>query len=135
MHLIDVGTGSGILAIGASKLGAVCDICDTDEISIKNAKENFELNGTQINSSWVGSALKTTKQYDIVVANIVADVLIMIKNDLKKILKDDGILIISGILDKYEQKVLKKYKEFKIKEKIQKNEWVTFVLYKDNNEQ
>jgi len=53
---------------------------------------------------------------------------------LKKILKDDGILIISGILDKYENKVLKKYKEFKIVEKIQKNEWLTLVLTKDNNE-
>jgi len=132
--LIDVGTGSGILAIGASKLGAICDICDTDPISIDNSKENFKLNKTKFDNAWVGSALKSDKTYDIVVANIVADVLVMIKNDLKKILKDDGVLIISGILDKYEQKVLKKYKEFTIKEKIQKNEWLTLVLSKDNNE-
>jgi ribosomal protein L11 methyltransferase len=133
--LIDVGTGSGILAIGASKLGASCDICDTDPVSIDNSKENFELNNTSFNKAWVGSALKANKTYDIVVANIVADVLTIIKNDLKKILKDDGILIISGILDKYEDKIVNKYKEFKIKEKIQKNEWITFVLTKDNNEQ
>ena len=132
--LIDVGTGSGILAIAASKLGAKVDICDTDPVSITNANENFELNNTSYNEAWEGSALKTKKQYDIVVANIVADVLIMIKNDLRKILKDDGILIISGILDKYEDKITKKYKEFKIKEKIQKNEWITFVLTKANNE-
>jgi len=132
--LIDVGTGSGILAIGASKVGAICDICDTDPVSIDNSKENFIANDTKFNDAWVGSALKSTKTYDIVVANIVADVLVMIKNDLKKILKGDGVLIISGILDKYEQKVLKKYKEFTIKEKIQKNEWLTLVLTKDNNE-
>jgi len=64
----------------------------------------------------------------------VDDVLVFIKNDLKKILKDDGILIISGILDKYEDKITKKYKEFTIKEKIQKNEWITFVLTKASNE-
>jgi len=132
--LIDVGTGSGILAIAGSKLGAIVDICDTDPISITNSNENFELNNTTYNSAWEGSALKTSKQYDIVVANIVADVLVFIKNDLKKILKDDGILIISGILDKYEDKITKKYKEFTIKEKIQKNEWITFVLTKANNE-
>ncbi len=132
--LIDVGTGSGILAIAASKLDAIVDICDTDPVSITNAKENFELNNTSYNDAWEGSALKSKKQYDVVVANIVADVLIMIKNDLKKILKDDGVLIISGILDKYEDKITKKYKEFNIKEKIQKNEWITFVLTKANNE-
>ena len=132
--LIDVGTGSGILAIAASKIGANVDICDTDPVSITNANENFELNNAKYNEAWEGSALKTKKQYDIVVANIVADVLVIIKNDLKKILKDDGILIISGILDKYEDKITKKYKEFIIKEKIQKNEWITFVLTKANNE-
>ena len=132
--LIDVGCGSGILAIAASKLGAICDICDTDPLSIQNSKENFIDNNTKFNEAWIGSALKTSKTYNVVVANIVADVLVMIKNDLKKILKDDGILIISGILDKYENKVLKKYKDFIIKEKIQKNEWLTLVLIKENNE-
>ena len=132
--LIDVGCGSGILAIAASKLGAICDICDTDPLSIQNSKENFLDNNAKFNEAWIGSALKTSKTYDVVVANIVADVLVMIKNDLKKILKDDGILIISGILDKYENKVLKKYKDFIIKEKIQKNEWLTLVLIKENNE-
>ena len=131
---IDVGCGSGILAIAASKLGAICDICDTDPLSIQNSKENFLDNNAKFNEAWIGSALKTSKTYDVVVANIVADVLVMIKNDLKKILKDDGILIISGILDKYENKVLKKYKDFIIKEKIQKNEWLTLVLIKENNE-
>ena len=132
--LLDVGTGSGILAIGASKIGAIVDICDTDPVSIDNSNENFELNNTKYNNAWIGSAVKSSKTYDVVVANIVADVLVIIKNDLKKVLKDDGILIISGILDKYEQKVLKKYKEFKIKEKRQKNEWLTLVLTKDINE-
>lgn len=130
--LIDVGSGSGILAIAATKLGAICDICDTDDFAVKDALENFKANNVLVNNSWVGSALASSKQYNIVVANIVADVLVMINKDLKKVLLDDGILILSGILTVYEQKVLKKFKELKILEIIHKNEWTTLVLKKEN---
>jgi len=126
--LLDVGTGSGILAIGASKLDAVVDICDTDDFAVSDACENFKRNDAKLNKSWVGSATKSQNTYDIVVANIVADVLIMIEKDLKKCLKDDGILILSGILDKHIDKVLKKYKSLEQLEVIQKNEWVTVVF-------
>ncbi len=130
--LIDVGSGSGILAIGASKLGAICDICDTDDFAVSDALENFKSNNTKVNNSWVGSALATKQTYDIVVANIVADVLVMINKDLKKVLKDDGIIVLSGILTIYEDKVLKKFKDLKILEIIHKNEWSTLVLKKEN---
>jgi ribosomal protein L11 methyltransferase len=125
--LVDVGCGSGILAIAASKLGAQVDICDTDENAIKDAKENFNINETFYDEAWVGSISKTTKKYDIVVANIVADVLAMIASDLKKCMKENGILILSGILDKHLSKVENKYKDLKQIEVIQKNEWVTLV--------
>ena len=130
--LIDVGSGSGILAIAATKLGAICDICDTDDFAVKDALENFKANNVLVNNSWVGSALASSKQYNIVVANIVADVLVMINKDLKKVLLDDGVLILSGILTVYEQKVLKKFKELKTLEIIHKNEWTTLVLKKEN---
>lgn len=126
--LLDVGCGSSILGIAATKLGALVDACDTDELSIENSKVNLELNSVELNSLWVGSSDKTTKTYDVVVANIVADVLTFIANDLKKATKDDGILILSGILDKYESKVLKFYKEFNIKQRVLKDEWITLVL-------
>ncbi len=131
--LIDVGTGSGILAIAATKTGAICDICDTDEQATENALLNFESNGVVPNRSWTGSAVVSKEKYDFVVANIVADVLIMIHKDLKKVLKDDGILILSGILENYEDKVLKKFEEFEIIERIAKNEWRTLVLKGKNN--
>ena len=126
--VIDVGCGSGILSIAASKLGASVDICDTDDVCIKDSKVNFSLNNTKYNHAWVGSALKCKKQYDIVIANIVADVLVMINKDLKKCLKPNGILIISGILDKHLTKVLKKFNDLEILETIQQNEWCTLVL-------
>ncbi len=129
-RVLDVGTGSGILAICASKKGAICDICDTDELAIKSAIDNFSLNNTTYNRAWVGSANTTKDQYDIVIANIIADIIIMINRDLKMRVKERGYLILSGIIDKYFPKVLEKFKDFELLEDIKKGEWHTLLLRK-----
>ena len=129
-EILDVGTGSGILAIASSKLGCKVDICDTDEVCINDTKTNYNLNNVIFNNFWIGSANKAIKEYDAVIANIVADVLTIISSDLKKCLKDNGILIISGILDKHIDKVLKKFQDMEQLELIHKNEWMTVVLKK-----
>jgi len=129
--LIDVGCGSGILGIGAVKLGAVVDACDTDPISVENSITNAKLNELEFANIWEGSCSLTEKKYDIVVANIVADVLTFIAKDLKGAMKDDAILVLSGILDKYETKVLNFYKDCTIIERIAQDEWVTLVLKKE----
>jgi len=129
-ELIDVGCGSGILGIGAMKMGAVVDACDTDVVSVENSVKNAVLNSLKFRNIWDGSIDKTDKKYDVVVANIVADVLTFIAKDLKKALKKEGILILSGILDKYEQKVLRFYKDCEILERIPKDGWVTLILKK-----
>jgi ribosomal protein L11 methyltransferase len=128
--VLDVGCGSGILSIAAMKLGATVDACDTDPISVENSLLNAKLNGLEFSNIWEGSSSLITKQYEIVVANIVADVLTFIASDLKKALKDNGILVLSGILDKYEKKVLSFYKDCDIVEKITQDEWVTLILTK-----
>ena len=132
--LCDVGAGSGILGIAAAKLKACVDFCDTDPNTIQDALKNYTANDTKPCDYWVGSAIKSTKTYDMVVANIVADVLAMISNDLKKITKQNGILILSGIMQQHSQKVLNKFKDYKQLQTIQQNEWITLVLQKDNNE-
>lgn len=126
--VIDVGCGSGILGIGAMKLGAIVDACDTDPISVENSIGNAALNDLKFANIWEGSCSLSDSKYDIVVANIVADVLTFIAKDLKKALKEDGVLILSGILDKYENKVLNFYKDCDIVERIAQDEWVTLVL-------
>lgn len=126
--LLDVGTGSGILAIASAKKGAVVDICDTDEVCLISTKSNFELNSSKFNNFWIGSVNSTKNTYDVVVANIVADVLLMIASDLKKVLKSNAKLILSGILDKHEDKILKKFNDLKLETRIHKNEWVTLVF-------
>jgi len=128
--VLDVGCGSGILGVGALKLGAKVDACDTDLVCVDNSKENAQLNNVVFNSLWEGSCSIAKQKYDVVVANIVADVLTFIANDLKKVLNDEGVLILSGILDKYEKKVLNFYKDFTITQRITQEEWVTLILQK-----
>ena len=106
-EVIDVGCGSGILSIAAIKLGAIVDACDTDPISVGNSQINACENSVYYCNIWEGSASLSNKKYDVTIANIVADVLTFIASDLKMITKPEGVLILSGILDKYENKVLK----------------------------
>ena len=126
--LLDVGCGSGILSIAAAKLGAKVDICDTDEVAVISAQDNFTLNSIDFNEAWIGSVHNSTKEYDVVVANIIADVLQMLHKDLKKSVKLGGILILSGIIDKYIEDVKEKYKDFDILENLQNKEWHTLIL-------
>ena len=126
--LIDVGCGSGILGIAAVKIGAIVDACDTDPVSVKNSIENAKLNCVDFNNIWEGSCSVSNTKYNIVVANIVADVLTFIAKDLKSALVDNGVLILSGILDKHEKKVFAFYKEYEILERIAQDEWVTLIL-------
>ena len=126
--VLDVGCGSGILAMAAMKLGALVDACDTDPVSVENSLVNAVLNDLKYENIWEGSSSVVDKQYDLVVANIVADVLTFIASDLKKALNENGVLVLSGILDKYEEKVMKFYKDCELIEKITQDEWVTLIL-------
>lgn len=129
----DVGTGSGILGIAASKLGARVDICDTDIVAVEDALKNFKSNSVEVNEYWEGSANSTAKIYDVIIANIVADVLAMISKDIKKIAAKNGIIILSGIMEQHKQKVLKKFSDCEIIEELQQNEWVTLIVKKVND--
>jgi len=126
--VLDVGCGSGILSIAASRLGGFVDFCDTDEISVSSAIDNFKLNNENYCNSWIGSVQKRDKEYEVVVANIIADVLIMLASDLVNATKKEGILILSGILDKYIDRVEKRFSSMEILEKYRKDEWYTLVL-------
>jgi ribosomal protein L11 methyltransferase len=127
-EVIDVGCGSGILSIACMKLGAIADACDTDPISVENSQINAYENSVSYRNMWEGSASLSDKKYDITIANIVADVLTYIAGDLKAITKPEGVLILSGILDKYENKVLKFYHDCPLLERITQDEWVTLIL-------
>ena len=129
--IIDVGCGSGILGLACKKLGANVELCDTDPLSVESCKENFELNEESYEKLWEGSIDKAEGTYDIVIANIIADVLRFIAKDLKSACKEDGLLILSGILDKKEALVKESFKDLKLEKRTLKDEWVTLVYKKE----
>ncbi|CAA6819216.1 MAG: Ribosomal protein L11 methyltransferase (EC [uncultured Sulfurovum sp.] len=129
-RVLDVGCGSGILGLAARKLGAKVELCDTDPISVDSCDKNFELNSAEYEELWEGSANQAQGEYDVVIANIIADVLKFIVHDLTRATRKDGILILSGILDKKEAQVSEVYAGLELLERKQKDEWVTLVYKK-----
>ena len=128
--VLDVGCGSGILGLASRKLGAVVELCDTDPISVDSCDKNFTLNGAEYEELWEGSANQALGEFDVVIANIIADVLKFIVHDLKRATKRGGILILSGILDKKEEQVVELYDDLELLERKQKDEWVTLIYKK-----
>jgi ribosomal protein L11 methyltransferase len=129
-RVLDVGCGSGILGLASRKLGAVVDLCDTDPIAVDSCEKNFLLNREEYNRLWEGSVNMTQTKYDIVIANIIADVLKFISNDINRVLKSGSILILSGILDKKEKIVTETYNNLKLLERKAKDEWITLIYKK-----
>ena len=130
---LDVGCGSGILSIALAKLGCNVDACDTDEQATQSSLSNAQLNEVKFNKIWTGSIANLEQKYDIVVANIIADVIFMLSNDLKKSLKKGSYLVLSGILNKYEDRIKDTFKDLELVEIKQANDWVSFV-YKEMDE-
>jgi ribosomal protein L11 methyltransferase len=127
-EVFDVGTGSGILSLVSSKLGAVVDFCDVDEVAVESAKDNFNKNSLSFRDSWVGSAGASNNKYDLVIANIIPDVIIAISRDLKSRVSENGQLLLSGILNNKVDFVLKSFTDFKLIKQEEENEWVALLL-------
>ena len=141
MSALDVGCGSGILSIAMKKLGAKVSACDTDEQAVAATQQNAEKNGVQIDKIWLGSvsslgeqasslserALCKDAQFDLVVANIIADVILILSADLKKALKPGGRLVLSGILEKYKDRIEQVFSDLSFICMKQENEWLSFV--------
>lgn len=126
--VLDVGCGSGILGIAAAKRGAKASLCDTDEAAIIETKKQAELNDTLLDELWVGSVDQTKRRYDVVVANIVSDVLIAISGPLKGALLEGGILIVSGVLPRYEARVQAAFAPLVLDDRLIRGEWLALVF-------
>jgi len=131
-EVIDVGCGSGILGLACTKLGASVELCDTDPISVESCEKNFILNEESYKKLWEGSVDKTNSTYDVVIANIIADVIKFIAKALKSSCKKDGLLILSGILDKKENMVKEVFQDLQLENRILKDEWVTLIYKKSH---
>ena len=131
--ILDVGTGSGILAIAGLLLGAKAAVgVDIDELSVSTAIKNAERSGVADKAQFfVGDlADKVSGKYKIVCANIVADVVIRLFDNVRDFMADDGILIVSGIIDIRENDLEESAINhgFNIIDKSERGEWRAYVL-------
>ncbi|MDV3428682.1 MAG: 50S ribosomal protein L11 methyltransferase [Bacillota bacterium] len=127
-EVFDIGTGSGILSIAASKLGAKkVTAVDLDRVAVDAARDNVSFNNINNVEVLNGNLMDLVKgKADIVVANIIADIIMLLAKDVKNYLKDDGVFISSGIIKDRKDDVIEKLKTegYNILNVSEEGEWV-----------
>ncbi len=134
-QVLDIGCGTGILSIIAAKLGAkTVEAIDIDEVAVKVAKENIELNQEMSKVSAYKAILSDLKQeehkYDIIVANIIANVIIDLSSLIPYYLKKESLFITSGIIKERKQEVIDACEKNGMSriETLEMGEWVAMVF-------
>ncbi len=135
--IFDIGCGSGILSMIGVYLGAgYVKGIDIDPQAIKSSHENASVNGFkedridfEVGNLLADDSKPADKKYDIVVANILADVIIPLSEKVRPFMKEDGLFITSGIIDTKEDEVRAALLKngFDIIDTVHLNEWVCFV--------
>jgi ribosomal protein L11 methyltransferase len=139
MRVLDVGTGSGILALAAAKLGARNVYCiDNSSVAVESARANAEMNHVSDRVNVVLGELDETQatrlagQYDLVLANIIARVIGSIATNLAEVLAPEGILITGGIIEerRHEAEGPLLATGLKLIDQVMIDDWVTLILQK-----
>lgn len=133
MKVLDVGTGTGVLAIVCAKLGASKIItCDNDEFVLDNVLENFEKNNVSDKCSFILGTIDEIieNNFDLILANIQKNVLIDIAEKIKSKIANRGLVILSGLLIEDEKDICEKYSSlgFNLLEKEIEDEWIGLVF-------
>ena len=135
--MLDVGTGTGILAICASRLGAdFCRAYDIDPTAVRVARENIKDSGLENVTCDQSDLLKQVSledgPYDLVCANIVADIIIRMTPDVGRYMKEDAVLLASGIIAERCDDVVECFEKngFKVVEKLTDNDWCGLAVKK-----
>ena len=133
--VLDVGAGTGVLAIAAEKTGATLAVgTDIDRVSVRISRENAAVNHTRarfVHASGLNHRLVASHApYDLVFANILARPLIGLAQDIKGALRPGGVAILSGLLRTQERAVKAAYlsRGFRVKFAIRRDAWVALVL-------
>ena len=137
--VLDVGCGSGILAICASKLGAkTCRAYDIDPVAVKVARENIKDSGLDNVTCDVSDLLrqvdKASAPYGVICANIVADIIIRMTPDIGAFMDEDSVILASGIIVERSEDVIECFEKngFKIVECAVDNGWCALAVKKKN---
>lgn len=134
--VLDIGCGSGILSIAAMLLGAKSAFgVDIDKLAVKTALENAEKNGftpPAFNAVEGNLSDRVEGKYNLVVANIVADIIMKFNTQVGKFIADDGVYITGGIIDSRKDDVIRSFKQcgFEIIESLEEKGWNVFVCKK-----
>ncbi len=125
----DVGTGSGILAVVAAKLGAKVQAVDLDPVAVRVAAENRDLNGLDF-PVFLGSLRDLTGRPAIIVANIVADVILDMLPRVHALLAPGGFFIASGVIETRDTEIIQQAKKANLRllRRFQRGEWVAYLL-------
>ena len=135
-RMLDVGTGSGILAICASKLGAgECRAYDIDPMAVRVANENIKDSGLTNITCEVSDLLRQvdkSKPYDLICANIVADIIIRMTPDVGELMHENTVLLASGIILERSNDVVECFEKhgFRIVERLEENGWCGLAVMK-----
>ncbi len=137
--VLDVGTGSGVLSIASKYFGAkAVHAFDLDEVAVRAAQENMDLNPVaadvqvSANDLLQGIAIEA----DVIVANILADIILLMIPDAWRLLKQSGTLIVSGIIEAKKQLVLDAMlaQGFEVDQIFQQKDWYAIILKKPEDE-
>jgi ribosomal protein L11 methyltransferase len=134
-RVLDVGCGTGVLAIAAARTGSRVAIgTDIDAPSVRIANENAELNRASarfVHASGLNDQkVRQHRPYDLVFANILAPPLVALSQDIKMALRLDGVAILSGLLRTQERRVTAAYlsRGFRLERRIHRDAWSALVL-------
>lgn len=135
-RVIDVGTGSGVLSIASAMLGAKeVSAFDLDTVAVESASENVKLNKVdQIVSISQNNLLANVQgPVDVIVANILAEIILLFTNDANRVLKQGGLFITSGIITAKKEEVKEGLiaANFTIEETVVMEDWVAFIARKN----
>ena len=133
--VLDVGTGSGVLSIASKYLGAK-DVYayDLDEVAVRSAKENMDMNEVAKDVHVAANDLLKGIEIesDVIVANILADIILLMIPDAWRLLKQTGSLIVSGIIEDKKQMVIDAMETqgFVVEQIFQQKDWYAIILKK-----
>ena len=137
-RMLDVGCGSGILAICASKLGAgLCRAYDIDPVAVRVAKENVEASGQTNITCEQSDLLKQVDisdgGYDVIAANIVADIIIRMSPDVGAYMNEGAVLLASGIISERADEVTSALEScgLKVVKRYTDNGWCALAVMKN----
>ncbi len=129
--VLDLGSGSGILAIAASKLGAGrVEAIDIDQMAVDVAVENCRINAVEVNCHQGELRDARSAPYDLIIANIIADVIAALAPDVPKQLAPNGLWLVSGIIEDKFDLVLESAQKngFELVERRERRDWCAAVL-------